>query len=136
MPFLKRAARFRAHAVACLAAADDAVTSRAHLAMAKHFHALAEQELSQREARRRGFCVGTVQSDEAPHRKCGMINAGGNPLSRTPVFPVTHSRSFAGSRADPMRGVPDAQEMQNPGERPRTLSDLNTVLADLTLTGK
>jgi hypothetical protein len=40
MPFLKRAARFRAHAVACLAnaeAADDAVTSRAHLAMAKPF---------------------------------------------------------------------------------------------------
>jgi hypothetical protein len=56
MPFLKRAARFRAHAVACLAAAEDAenaVTSRAHLAMAKHFHALAEQELS--EARQRGI---------------------------------------------------------------------------------
>jgi hypothetical protein len=58
MPFLKRAARFRAHAVACVAnaeAANNAVTSRAHLAMAKHFHALAEQELSQREARRRGL---------------------------------------------------------------------------------
>ena len=51
MPFLKRAARFRAHAVACLAnaeAAGNTMTSRAHLAMAKHFHALAEQELSQR----------------------------------------------------------------------------------------
>jgi hypothetical protein len=58
MPFLKRAARFRAHAVACLAnaeAADNAVTSRAHLAMAKHFYALAEEELSQREAWRRGI---------------------------------------------------------------------------------
>ena len=56
MPFLKRAARFRAHAVACLAAAEaagEAVTRRAHLAMAKHFYALAEQELSEREARRR-----------------------------------------------------------------------------------
>jgi len=55
MLFLKRAARFRAHAVACLAnaeAANNAATSRAHLAMAKHFYALAEQELSQREARR------------------------------------------------------------------------------------
>ena len=44
-PFLKRAARFRAHAVVCLAAAeaaDNAVTSRADLAIAKHFHALAE----------------------------------------------------------------------------------------------
>ena len=44
-PFLKRAARFRAHAVVCLAAAegaDNAVTRRADLAIAKHFHALAE----------------------------------------------------------------------------------------------
>jgi hypothetical protein len=60
MPFLKRAARFRAHAVACLAnaeAADDAVIRRAHLAMAKHFHALAEQELSEREARRRAVAA-------------------------------------------------------------------------------
>ena len=65
MPFLKRAARFRAHAVACLAnaeAADNAVTSRAHLAMAKHFHALAEQELSQREARRRAKDLYSVRN--------------------------------------------------------------------------
>ena len=71
MPFLKRAARFRAHAVACLAnaeAADNAVTSRAHLATAKHFHALAEQELSEREARWRALVFVTVQSDEAPRR--------------------------------------------------------------------
>ena len=65
MPFLKRAARFRAHAVACLAnaeAADNAVTSRAHLAMAKHFYALAEQELSQREARRRARDLYSVRN--------------------------------------------------------------------------
>ncbi|MGB8679899.1 MAG: hypothetical protein WCD59_19680 [Pseudolabrys sp.] len=65
MPFLKRAARFRAHAVACLAnaeAADNAVTSRAHLAMAKHFYALAEQELSQREARRRAKDLYSVRN--------------------------------------------------------------------------
>ena len=68
MPFLKRAARFRAHAVACLAnaeAADNAVTSRAHLAMAKHFHALAEQELSEREARRRALV--SSPSNQARH---------------------------------------------------------------------
>jgi hypothetical protein len=65
MPFLKRAARFRAHAVAYLAnaeAADNAVTSRAHLAMAKHFYALAEQELSQREARRRAKDLYSVRN--------------------------------------------------------------------------
>ena len=65
MPFLKRAARFRAHAVACLAnaeAADNAVTSRAHLAMAKHFYALAEQELSQREAPRRAKDLYSVRN--------------------------------------------------------------------------
>ena len=55
---LKTSARFRAHAGACLAnaeAAGDEVTRRAHLAVAKHFYALAEEELSQREARRRGI---------------------------------------------------------------------------------
>ena len=58
MPFLKRAARYRAHAVASLAnaeAAGDETTRRAHLAIAKHFYALAEEELSQREVRRRGL---------------------------------------------------------------------------------
>jgi hypothetical protein len=58
MPFLKRAARYRAHAVASLAnaeAAGDETTRRAHLAVAKHFYALAEEELSQREVRRWGL---------------------------------------------------------------------------------
>jgi hypothetical protein len=53
--FLKRASRFRAHAAASLAnaeAASDVATLRAHLAMARHFYALAEQEISQREAKR------------------------------------------------------------------------------------
>ena len=66
MPFLKRAARFRAHAATSLAnakTADDEVTRRAHLAVAKHFYALAEEELSQREARRRG--LNSVPSKEA-----------------------------------------------------------------------
>jgi hypothetical protein len=55
MLFLKRAARFRAHASASLAngeAAGDEATRRAHLAVARHFYSLAEQELSQREAKR------------------------------------------------------------------------------------
>ena len=55
MFFLKRAGRFRAHAASGLAnaeAASDEVTRRAHLAMARHFYALAEQEISQREAKR------------------------------------------------------------------------------------
>jgi hypothetical protein len=55
MFFLKRAGRFRAHAASSLAnaeAASDEVTRRAHLAMARHFYALAEQEISQREAKR------------------------------------------------------------------------------------
>ena len=55
MFFLKRAGRFRAHAASSLAnaeAASDEATRRAHLAMARHFYALAEQEISQREAKR------------------------------------------------------------------------------------
>ena len=55
MFFLKRAGRFRAHAASSLPnaeAASDEVTRRAHLAMARHFYALAEQEISQREAKR------------------------------------------------------------------------------------
>jgi hypothetical protein len=55
MFFLKRAGRFRAHAAGSLAnaeAASDVATWRAHLAMARHFYALAEQEISQREAKR------------------------------------------------------------------------------------
>ncbi len=53
--FLKRADRFRAHAATSLAnaeAADDAATRRAHLAVARHFYSLAEQEISQHETRR------------------------------------------------------------------------------------
>jgi hypothetical protein len=67
MPFLKRAARFRAHATSLANAkiAGDEVTRRAHLAVAKHFYALAEEELSQREARRRG--LKSVPSKEAGH---------------------------------------------------------------------
>ena len=58
MFFLKRAGRFRAHAASSLAnarAASDEATRRAHLAMARHFYALAEQEISQREAKRPGL---------------------------------------------------------------------------------
>src|SRR4029077_5003112 len=53
---LKRAARFRAHAVTCLTSAEaapDEKTRRAHLAVAKHFYLLAEQEISQRETKQR-----------------------------------------------------------------------------------
>jgi len=53
---LKRAARYRAHAVTCLTnaeAASDETTRRAHLAVAKHFYLLAEDEIGQREAKRR-----------------------------------------------------------------------------------
>jgi hypothetical protein len=53
---LKRAARFRAHAVTCLTnaeAAPDEKTRRAHLAVAKHFYLLAGQEISQRETKQR-----------------------------------------------------------------------------------
>ena len=55
---LKRATRYRAHAVTCLAnaeAARDDATRRAHLAVAKHFYSLAEDEISQREAKRPGL---------------------------------------------------------------------------------
>jgi hypothetical protein len=55
---LKQAARYRAHAAACLTnaeAAPDEATRRAHLAVAKHFYALAEQEIRQREANRLGL---------------------------------------------------------------------------------
>jgi hypothetical protein len=53
--FLKRAARFRAHAATSLAnaeAAGDEASRRAHLAIARHFYSLAEQEISLREAKR------------------------------------------------------------------------------------
>ena len=53
--FLKRADRFRAHAATSLANAEvagDAATRRAHLAVARHFYLLAEQEISQHETRR------------------------------------------------------------------------------------
>lgn len=55
MFFLKRAGRFRAHAASSLANAEtasDEAARRAHLTMARHFYALAEQEISQREAKR------------------------------------------------------------------------------------
>ena len=55
MTFLKRAGRFRAHAATSLAnaeSASDETTRRAHLAIARHFYSLAEQEISQREAKR------------------------------------------------------------------------------------
>lgn len=58
MFFLKRAGRFRAHAAVSLAnaeAAGDEATRRAHLAVARHFYSLAEQEISQREAKRLVF---------------------------------------------------------------------------------
>jgi hypothetical protein len=53
---LKRAARFRAHAVTCLTnaeAAQDDTTRRAHLAVAKHFYSMAEQEIRQGEVQHR-----------------------------------------------------------------------------------
>ena len=53
---LKKAARYRAHAVACLAnaeAAPDEASRRARLAVAKHFYRLAEEQIGQREAQRR-----------------------------------------------------------------------------------
>ena len=56
--FLKRATRFRAHAATSLAnaeAAGDEATRRAHLAVARHFYSLAEEEISQCEAKRSGF---------------------------------------------------------------------------------
>ena len=58
MFFLKRAGRFRAHAASSLTnaeAASDEATRRAHLTVARHFYALAEQEISQREAKRLGL---------------------------------------------------------------------------------
>ena len=45
---LKRAARYQAHAVTCLTnaeAAPDEVTRRAHLAVARHFYLLAEEQI-------------------------------------------------------------------------------------------
>ena len=51
---LKRAARYKAHAVTCLTnaeAAPDEVTRRAHLSVAEHFYRLAEEQIGQREAR-------------------------------------------------------------------------------------
>ena len=53
---LKQAARYRAHAVACLTnaeAAPDEATHRAHLAVARHFYLLAEELIGQREVQRR-----------------------------------------------------------------------------------
>jgi hypothetical protein len=53
---LRKAARYRAHAATSLvnaeAAGDDA-TRRAHLAIAKHFYLLAEEEIGQREEQHR-----------------------------------------------------------------------------------
>ena len=52
---LKRAARYQAHAVTCLTnaeAAPDEVTRRAHLAVARHFYLLAEEQIGRREAQR------------------------------------------------------------------------------------
>jgi hypothetical protein len=58
MFFLKRASRFRAHAANSLAnaeAASDEATRSAHLVVARHFCSLAEQEISQREAKQLGL---------------------------------------------------------------------------------
>jgi hypothetical protein len=51
---LKKAARYRAHAAASVANAEAAVdnaTRHAHLAIARHFYLLAEEEIGQREAK-------------------------------------------------------------------------------------
>jgi hypothetical protein len=50
---LKRAARYRAHAAASLAnaeAAADASARRVHLAIARHFYALAEEAIGEQPA--------------------------------------------------------------------------------------
>jgi hypothetical protein len=53
---LKKAARYRTHAATSLANAEAAredATRRAHLAVARHFYLLAEEEIGQREAKRK-----------------------------------------------------------------------------------
>ena len=80
MFFLKRAGRFRAHATSSLAnaeAASDEATRRAHLAMARRFYALAEQEISQREARRLGLnSVASNQTSPLSLPAAAMVDAG------------------------------------------------------------
>jgi hypothetical protein len=79
MIFLKRASRFRAHAATSLAnaeAAGDAVTRRAHLAVARHFYALAKQEISQREARQLGLnSVASNQTSPLSLPAAAMVEA-------------------------------------------------------------
>jgi hypothetical protein len=55
---LKQAARYRAHAAACLTnaeAAPDEATRRARLAVARHFYLLAEELIDQRDVQRRAY---------------------------------------------------------------------------------
>ena len=79
MAFLKRAGRFRVHAATSLAkaeAAGDAVTRRAHLTVARHFYALAEQEIGQREARQMGLnSVASNQTSPLSLPAAAMVEA-------------------------------------------------------------
>jgi hypothetical protein len=78
--FLKRATRFRAHAATSLAnaeAAGDEASRRAHLAIARHFYSLAEEEISKREARRLGLnSAPSNQTRPLPAPAVAMIDAG------------------------------------------------------------